>query len=323
MSTEKQRFEKDRKYLYWNNSRGIAWIHSRGYRWFMDRYLPAVSRVEKAGFKKDQLLLTVSYYWIGDVHDFNGCPLAAIKAYKRSFEIWDLHSEALRELGGMYEDIGQYKNAVSALKKSVKMNPADKNAVGDYEGALESLKYGGTSLYEKGDICWQGRECLAKNKPKAALRLLKNRRSIPARQVMACAYGQLGDVEGVVDQWNRIGRGKGEIDVDRIDWFYIGDVLEDNAELCEILARCARDNRFMHLSIWSTFSSLYETVVPFPARRRMMYSKADRQRCNKRIFLMTQYNIARIRRDRVLAQKIFDRYPNWVEMGELLEKLKR
>jgi tetratricopeptide (TPR) repeat protein len=317
----KDSLEKDRKYLRWNNRRAVAWITGRGYFWFKQRYLHAVRRVERANRKKDRFLLSDCCYQIGDVHDFNDCPLAAIAAYKRSFDLDPTHAEALREMGVKYEDIGQYRKAVSVLKKSLKINPGDKNTQMDYEFALNSLKYGGPPLYKKGDTCWRARELLARDRPAAVLRLLKNKRSIPARQITACACGMLNDTDGIIEQWQRIAKARGMIETGYADWFYIEDCVWDNAIFWEIIADCARQNRFNH-GVWPMIDSLWETVIPQPANvRSFQKSKADRLRYNKRCFMTAQYHIARINRDSNLAQKLSRRYTNWTEIRKLLEQI--
>jgi tetratricopeptide (TPR) repeat protein len=317
----KHSLEKDRKYLRWNNSRGIRWITNRGYRWFKQRYLPAVDRLEQANLKKDRFLLSDCYYQIGDVHDFNHCPKAAIAAYKKSFDLDPTHSEALREMGGMYERIGQYRKAVSILKKSLQINPNDECARMDYEFAQDSVEYGGPPLYEKRDTCWQARECLARDKPAAAQRLLKNKRAIPARQIIACVYGMLNKPDGIIDQWQRIAKARGMIELGYADWFYIEDCVWDNANFWEIIADCAKQNHFDH-GVWRIIDSLYEIVIPQPDNvRPFQKSKADMLRCNKRVFLMAQYHIARVSRDANIARKLCDRYPNWPEIRELLQEL--
>lgn len=317
----KHSLEKDRKYLRWNNRRGIRWITNWGHRWFKQRYLPAVERLEKANLKKDRFLLSDCYYQIGDVHHFNECPKAAIAAYKTSFDLDPTHSGALREMGGMYERMGQYRKALSILKKSLQINPNDEHAQMDYEFAQNSVRYGGPPLYEKGDTCWQAREWLAKNKPAAAVRLLKNKRAIPARQIIACAHGMLDEPEGIIEQWQRIAKAAGRIELGYADWFYIEDCVWDNAIFWEILADCAGQNRFDH-GVWPIIESLYETVIPQPPNTRpLQKSKADRLRCNKRYFLTAQYHIARINRDSKLARKVYDRYHNWPELRELLQGL--
>ncbi|MHC4146207.1 MAG: tetratricopeptide repeat protein [Planctomycetota bacterium] len=317
----KRSLEKARKYTRWNNQRGISWIIGRGYRWFKDEYLPLVHRIQRADQKKDRFHLSDCYYYIGDIHDFNRCPKASIRAYKMSFDLDPTHSEALREMGNMYENIGCYRKAVSVLKKSLQINPNDEYALMDYNFALDSLKYGSPPLYKKGDICWQARELLARDKPAEALRLLKNKRSILARQVIACAHGMLNEPDGIIEQWQRIAKARAMIELEYIDWFYIGDCIWDDASFWKILAICAKQNRFND-GVWPMFRSLYEIVVPHPPHRRnIQKNKADKLRCNKHIFLMTQYHIARINRDSNLARKLCDRYPNWPEVRELLQKL--
>jgi tetratricopeptide (TPR) repeat protein len=317
----KNSLEKDRKYLNWNNRRGVVWIIGRGYFWFKQRYLTAVRRIERANQKKDRFLLSDCWYQIGDVHDFNDCPLAAITTYKRSFDLNPTHAEALREMGGMYENMGQYRKAVSVLKKSLEINPNDEYAQMDYEFVLNSLKYGGPLLYKRGDLCWRARELLARDRPAAVLRLLKNKRSIPARQIIACACGMLNDTDGIVEQWQRIAKARGMIETGYADWFYIEDCVWGSAIFWEIIADCARQNRFNH-GVWPMIDSLWETVIPQPENARpLQKGKADKIRHNKRCFLMTQYHIARINRDSKLAQKLFRIYTNWVEIGKLLERI--
>ena len=317
----KRSLEKDRKYLRWNNRRGIAWITGRGYFWFRQRYLPAVRRVERANRKKDRFLLSDCYYQIGDVHDFNACPLAAIAAYMRSYDLDPTHAEALREMGDMYECIGQYRKAVSVLKKSLKINASAEYTQTDYEFALDLLKDGGPPLYKKDDTCWRARELLARDKPAAALRLLKNKRSIPARQIMACAYGMLNDTDGIIEQWQRIANARGMFETAWADWFYIGDCVWDSAIFWEILADCAKQNRFNY-GVWPTTDSLWKTVIPYPPSGRIpRKSEAGRLRCNKRRFLTAQYHIARINRDSNLAEGLSRRYTNWPEIRELLERI--
>ena len=237
-----------------------------------------------------------------------------------SFDLDPTRSEALREMGGMYETIGQYRKAVSIFKKALQINPNDEYAQFDYQCALDSLGDGGKPLYEKGDVCWQAREWLAREEPAAALRLLKNKRTIPARQIIACAHAMLNEPDGIIEQWQRIAKAQGMIEVGYADWFYIEDCVWDNAAFWEILAKCAKQNRFNH-GVWPIIDSLWETVIPQPPNVRLSQkSKADKLRWNKRFFLTAQYHIARINRDSDLAQKLCDRYRNWPEVRELLQK---
>ena len=313
----KASLEKDRKYLIWNNQRGIAHVISRDYRWFQDEYLPAVKQLEKAGLKKDRFLLSDCYYMISDIHDFNACPKTAIQAYRKSFELDPENAPALREIGSMYERMGYYKKAASALKKSLQIDPNDDFALSDYE----VLDTSGTPLYQKNDICWQAREYLAQNEPKSALKLLSKKRSIPARQITACAYGVLDDTDAALEQWSRIASAKGIIEMGFADWFYMTDPVWNHAAFWESIAQCAKQDRFTY-GIWPIFDNLYDKVIPFPKHRKRN-SKADLKRCNKCNYLLAQYHIARINRNLKLAQKLLRQYPNWKEIEKLCKKLSR
>lgn len=308
--------EKDRKYLIWNNQRGIAHVVSRGYHWLKDKYLPAIKRIEEADMNKDRYLLNDCYYMIGDIHDFNDCPKAAIKAYKRSFEFASDNAAALREMGNMYERIGQYKKAVSVLRKSLQIDPDNEFAISDYEDAIDS---GGTPLYQKKDVCWQAREYLAQDKPNSALRLLDKKRSIPALQINACAYGMLNNTGASIEQWHKIASAKGTVEMTYADWFYMTDSVWNNTAFWELIAQCAKQNRFVY-GIWYMNPSLWEKVIPFPKHRKTQ-SNTDLKRCNRRSFLLAQYHITRINHDLKLASKLFKRYPKWLEVEKLYKKL--
>ena len=118
-----------------------------------------------------------------------------------------------------------------------------------------------------------------------------------------------------------IAKATGRIEMEWADWFYIEDCVWDSALFWEIVADCARQNRFNH-GVWPMIDSLWETVIPRPAHvRPLQESKADRLRHNKRCFLVAQYHIARINRDSNLAQKLSRRYTNWAEIGKLLDRI--
>ena len=119
----------------------------------------------------------------------------------------------------------------------------------------------------------------------------------------------------------RIARAEGRIETHYADWFYIEDFVWDSADFWEIIAHCARLNRFNH-GVWAIMDSLWKVVIPYPKSGRVpRKSEADRLRCNKRIFLTAQHHIAHINRDGDLARKLSRRYPDWPEIRELSEKL--
>ena len=315
----KRTIEQKRSFLRWHNQRGIADVRSHGYIWFRNIYCAYISDLEKTGQKKDYPLLADSYYMVGDVHDFNDGPKAAIKAYRKSFALDSRCTGALREIGNMYSNIGDYKKALYFLKKSLRLEPRDEYTKMDYEITLDESKYKSRALYEKNDICWQAREMLAQDKPEIALRLLKHKRTILAYQIIANAYAMLDYLEGVLEQWRIITKSRGMIEMRFADWFYIEDCVWDSLEFWELLAYCARQKRFDY-SIWPMFKSL-DKVIPHPLKRRR--SNADRSRCLQRVYLLTQYHVARLSHDYSFANKLAQRFPKWPEIQKLAAGMKQ
>jgi tetratricopeptide (TPR) repeat protein len=292
-------------------------VISRGYVWFKSVYCAYVLDLEQTSYHKDYSLLCDCYYMIGDVHDFNGSPKAAIKAYHKSFT-WDpTCSAALREIGCMYSNMGELQKALSSLKKSLRIYPTDEHAISDYNYVLFQIEQDATGIYEENDVCWQAREKLAQDKPKLALRLLKHKRTMLARQIMANAYAMLDDLDSVLEQWQKIANGQSMIEMRHADWFYLYECVWDSVEFWELLASCAQQKRFDY-SIWPMFESL-EQVIPHPLRRRR--SSADRSRCLRRVYLLTQYHVARLKHDHALANKLTLQYPKWPEIQNLAAKL--
>lgn len=141
------------------------------------------------------------------------------------------------------------------------------------------------------------------------------------RQIIACACGMFNDTDGIIEQWQRIAKARGLIETGYADWFYIENCVRDSAIFWEIIADCARQNRFNH-GVWPMIDNLWETVIPQPENTRpLQESKADKLRHNKRCFLTAQYHIARINHDSNLAQKLSCSYTNWTEVGKLLEQI--
>ena len=58
----------------------------RGYQWNYQWFFPALKCLSRSSLRLDRLLAAVGHYVLGDVHDFNGAPLAAVRAYRRSRE---------------------------------------------------------------------------------------------------------------------------------------------------------------------------------------------------------------------------------------------
>lgn len=311
---------KDRKYVYWHTHRSLSRAMNLGYFWFKTRYRPALLRLEQANYKKDRVLFGESYCLIGQIFFMNGCPKAALKAYKKCLEYTPNHVYAMKELAQRYEEIGYYEKCMSVLIDLLHVDPVEFDRY-LYRDALDSFVDNLPPFYEKTDIYWQAREKLAQDKPKAALRLLKKKRTIKAKLIKACAYAAMGETEKYFDQWHQVVNLKSPIQMTYEDWFYMEDSVWNGSAFWEIMLSCSKQNRF-DSSVMPCFESLWDldtkksnSADPFNE------SKAQRSRRNKSHALLAQYHIVRTNRDLKLATKLANRYPNWPEIIELKDKM--
>ena len=134
----------DLSWIKWHARRGVSWVHNQGYRWVKDRYVPALKRLEQASQSRQvKEILVDGYFVLGDVHDFNSAPMQAVKAYRKSIKYFpdpDFWSEPWREMGNMYSNVGRYDEAIKCLKRALRINPANKFAIGDLEVVEYDIK---------------------------------------------------------------------------------------------------------------------------------------------------------------------------------------
>src|SRR5437660_1509935 len=96
-------------------SRGaIAYVHGRGYRWVTSTFLPCLKRLSRERAMRDRELAADGFYLLGDIYDFNQAPLAAIRAYRQCLKLDPAAAAAWREIGGMYDRLGDRRKARAA-----------------------------------------------------------------------------------------------------------------------------------------------------------------------------------------------------------------
>lgn len=282
-----------RKYLTWYNLRGITYVISGACLWLKEKYIPAVACLEKGNYKKDHELLSDCYYMLGDIHDFNGCPKAAIKAYQKSLRYNPQYSYSIRELASMNHNIGNYQKAVSLITKAVKLHPEDKYSQMDYNIIVNSAQ-DDKPLYQQDDICWQARELLAREKPKQALKLLQSNSTIDALKTKTCILLIMNENTAALDQFSKLTKTTGLIEFTHFDWFYSTGFIWKSVEYWETIAKLAKANRFNY-SIMPSDDNLKDQILDCIAKRKL-YSKADLKRLNKYYHAIVQAKIQKIQK---------------------------
>jgi len=280
--------------------RGIAWIYGQGYGWVRDVFTPAVRRLETSREWNDRVLASGGRYCLGDVHDFNHAPLAAIREYRRSLRDWPENGAAWREIGSMLEFMGRNAEATRAMRKAVEIDPEDRYASGDLECAV--LYQRTPPFYVKGDSLGRARELIASRRTAAALQLLSSHNSVAASQVRSRAFGMLGDGVSVLREWESIAAATGPVELDSADRFFLPRPLHDDPRWWQVLWRVRR--RDDHGS-WNLPESSYGHGT-----------------LRARIELHLRHHLARTRRDAPALAAIARRHPWFVEARRDWRRLK-
>jgi hypothetical protein len=218
----------------------VSLLIARGYPWLVRSYLSALEEVASTARTEEQRRLAAdALYTLGDLHDFNGAPLAAIEAYRRSVAINPQAGGAWRELGSMLANVGKTAEARRALRRALRCDPSDTYARDDLEALKDT-----PPLYRQGDACWEANELLARHQPEAALARLRGLRSVRARLVRLRAMGALGQEEPALQGWQDLARSRGPIMLDWGDWFFLPPRLYENP------------------AFWSSLDAVADRLVP-------------------------------------------------------------
>lgn len=309
--------------------RRIAFIHGQGWAWLRDSYLPALATLkgQPDPDQQDRRLVSWAYYDLGDVHDFNKAPMAALRAYRRSIR-WRDNSAAWREAGGMLQNMGRYEEAVSALERAVQLNKKDSDASFDLECAREDLASGAEPFFQESDKLWEAREHLARVHPRAALRTLSGVSGIEAHLHRARAYGVMGNGAAALAEFQAIGRMEGPVEFDWADLYFLEPTLWKNPVFWdELLALRSRYIYNVFLGDDSLFWCLWEGHSRPPAIRSTPESpeqQAARLEEHRRYFeLIVRRMRALAARDRDALRALVARYPAWTTVANDLKRLEK
>jgi len=225
-------------YKFWKmienwGAKGVGGNHHKGYRWLTRTFIPALLRAENDTLSPHQkMCLADAYYVLGDIHDFNNAPKAAIAAYSKSIEILP-SCGAWREMGGMLANMdGHQVKAVQCLEMALSIDPDDEYATVD----LEYLKSDFSEpLYHEHDPYWQVRELLAVSELDDALDLLFGDDSLVGMMHRARVLGALGNVQGYMTELNKVKLKNCRFELEYGDWFYLPDDLYDTADYWKLM----------------------------------------------------------------------------------------
>jgi tetratricopeptide (TPR) repeat protein len=290
----------------------VALLNARGYRWLIRRYLPALEHLERvAKTREHRRLVADAFYTLGDLHDFNEAPLAAIQAYQRCLALDPKAGGAWREFGGMLASIGEFDEARRALRRALRCNPKDGWARDDLEWLEESPP--AQHQYRAGDPCWQACELLAQQRPREALDRLRGRRSVRPRLVRLRALGALGQNESALQEWRELARSRGPIRLNYGDWFFLPASLHEDPRLWEALDALAE-------RLEPGVFELPESLTRATARSRDPHPSKPPKGASAEVRRVIEYQIARLRQDLRAAKRASANCPGWSAAAALVTR---
>lgn len=291
-----------------------------GYEHVSTKLLPAIAILEaNARSKADRRTLSCAYYNLGDIHDLTGAPLAAIDWYYRSVRIDPTHSEAFRELGCMFNWIGEWATAREMLEECLRIDPGDSDAANDLEFVLEEPPADHFD-HRAGDPLWEARELIARSHCSLALKKLGRGRSNKVRQHRARAFGMLGDTERVLREWKGIAGQSGVAVLETGDWYYFPSQASDSPRLWRAF-RTIGERMQGCLELHPSLERQMRKEEQLHLAEHEMTPKARHEWRFRQWQLVVQLHLARTTFDSAAVAKLSSRYPNWKEARRLAKGL--
>lgn len=295
------KFNNDKELLEFVSREGVGRTHAQGYFWFWREFVPALERAKTLSQVADELL-SDCHYVAGDVHDFNDAPRAAIKCYLNSLNVDPHRAEAHREIANMLGKMGRYDKALANSDTALSLNPDDRHTISDREDYIGKNRLS-PPLYVKGDAHWIAREHLAHAKPQKALKALGKAKGLAALRAKAHCYAAMKKSKEYLQAWSEIARVSDEIKFTYADWFFMESNVYHEPELwARLLSSKAKFS-----GVFTVFEGLDESE-----RYRSLST-------HKKIRLRLKYYVCAQSGNTKCLKALFEKYPEWVELGGGLE----
>ena len=285
------------------HNRTVGAVHRCGHHWVQTEMLPAARRLEQSG-PADRRLASRAFRLLGDLHDLNGAPRAAVRAYQRAVKLAPRKPGPWHAMGCMLDNMGLFGRARHALARAVQLAPKDELMRGDLERVEWAIFNDCPVLFEEGNLIWEASEALAAGRWKKALGALDGKRSIRARQVRARVYAARGDVKRTVEQWRGIADGSGRVQLQHGDWYYA------------LSGPVAESSELWRLMLWKVRRRLDGGAVLLPPSLDELDVDDD-----KRFELYVRYQLAQAEGNVQGLLALAARYPTWREPGEAALRL--
>ena len=279
-------------------------LHRQGHHWVQAHFLAALRRLEGASRKTDRGRAALGWILMGHLHDLNGTPRAAIRAYQRALRVSPGAVAAWNGVGCMLDNMGHYQRARHALARAAKLAPDDEDVAAHLERVEWSLLNPCPVLYDTRSVLWHAAEALAAGRPNEAMALVARKRSARARQQRARIHGSMGNALAAVAEWSRIGSQGDRVQLQHADWYYL------------LRGPAADEPTLWKLMLWQIRGKLEGGAYHYPPSLAELDVTEE-----KRFELYVRYELARCEGDVATLVALAGNHPSWREPGETALRL--
>jgi tetratricopeptide (TPR) repeat protein len=282
---------------------GIALLYSRGYHWFKSEFLPYLNLGDSL-LADDVELLADCWYIAGDVYDFNGTPLKAIETYKKALEYDDEVDGAYREIANMYEQVGEYTQALEYINVAIEKMPEEEELMDERAAIQDSINYTTEPYLTKENKAWTLAEDLAEGKSEAVIEsvVAMENPEVAVLQCLAKAYGIERQEEAYFDTWSRILKIEGTLTLNYADWFYMPPAIYNSEKMWSLIKKLSPR---VEEAIFIEFDSLTEH-----------YGEELSQ--EEELGLICDFHLNRLAKNQTALKTLAVKYPLWEEVQDLL-----
>jgi tetratricopeptide (TPR) repeat protein len=284
-------------------------LHRRGHAWVKGDLLPAIGRLAATTRRVDRQTAARVFFLLGELHELNGAPRAAVRAYQHAAALSlsgkEVGAAAWREMAGAFENMGLYKRARHALERARALDPADELALADLDRVEWALFHDCPPLYDDKSAAWRSLEAIAAGRYRQALVLAGGDAGLRARQLRARAHGARGDARAVVAEWQGVAGTRGPVQLQLADWYYT------------FQGAAADDPELWRLLLWKIRPRVEGGSFNYPETLWDLDVTAA-----KRFELFVRFQLARAARDDRALLSLAASYPSWREPGELVLRLR-
>jgi tetratricopeptide (TPR) repeat protein len=201
--------------------RGIHLLIPRGWSWFATELRPALEALSRRGAPDDRALLADLWFSLGDLYFILRAPETCVGALRTCLAFDPGHAEAWEDLVDNLDFLGEYEQAISALREARARGLWDPSLEWHERELAEDLRTGEPPTDDPRDPEVAGNELLAAGRFEQVLARFPADGSTLAARMRTRARGGLGDPRAEWEEWLARFRLPGPVALDEADRFYL------------------------------------------------------------------------------------------------------